>query len=210
MSTLSGYQRAKSRGGTAKAQGTKDLLRQEAIDLFYEHGYSRTPIRKITESLHVENTIIYYYYKSKDELLFSIIDTIADDLINDLQDIVERVDDPLERLRQMIYMQIVIFKHRKKEVKIFVEDNDKLPPHLHHKIQERQRRIYDIYSHQIKRLLRLGTVKDIEPSVIIFSLFGMINWIYRWFNEDGPLTIEEVANRTIQIFLSGIVREGDA
>lgn len=191
-----------------KAQGTKELLLEKAIDLFFEHGYSRTPIRKITESLQVENTIIYYYFKNKDELLFSIIEAVTEDLINDLLDIVETVDDPLERLRQMIYRQIVIFKDRKKEVKIFVEDTDKLPPHLRENIKEKQRRIYDIYSRQIKRLVRTHKIKNLEPSVILFPLFGMINWTYRWLREDGPLTIEEVAERTIQIFFSGILFNG--
>ncbi|MBN2467949.1 MAG: TetR family transcriptional regulator [Deltaproteobacteria bacterium] len=188
-------------------QGTRELLIQKAIDLFYESSYLKTPIRKITESLQVENTIIYYYFKSKDELLFSIINGITDELINTLEDIAERLDDPLERLRQMIYAHIVILKKRKKEVKIFVEDTDKLPEELLKKIKGKQSKIYEIYSHQFKRLLRTQRIKEYEIPVIIFSLFAMINWTYRWFREGGGLTIEDVANRTIQIFFHGILQE---
>jgi len=42
---------------------------------------------------------------------------------------------------------------------------------------------------------------------IAFSLFGMINWIYRWFNEEGSLSLDEVALRTIEILFAGLMPE---
>ena len=98
-----------------KSQKTKELLIKKAIDLFYAHSYLKTPIRKITETLTVENTIIYYYFKSKDELLFSIIDGLTNDLITALEKIVEQVTDPMERVREMVFFHITLFKKEKKK-----------------------------------------------------------------------------------------------
>ena len=39
-----------------------------------------------------------------------------------------------------------------------------------------------------------------------FANFGMINWVYRWFKEDGEMTIEEVADVIIRIFFNGILK----
>ena len=40
-----------------------------------------------------------------------------------------------------------------------------------------------------------------------FANFGMINWVYRWFREDGEMTIEEVAEVIIRIFFNGILKD---
>jgi AcrR family transcriptional regulator len=190
-----------------KSRETKDLLIQKATDLFYEYGYTRAPIRKITEDLELQNTIIYYYFQSKDELLFAIIDAIADELIDNLEDIVEKVDDPLERLRQMLFNQILLIKTKKKEVKILVEDTDKLPRDLLGKILKKHRKIYDLYSYQLRRLQRAKRIKEIEFPVINFAIFGMINWSYQWFRKNGALSLEDVAGKIIQILFHGILTE---
>ena len=47
-----------------------------------------------------------------------------------------------------------------------------------------------------------------NETVMAFSVFAMMNWAYRWFKEKGDLTIEDVAEDIIQIFFSGIFKEG--
>jgi len=186
---------------------TKEQILKKATDLFYQYGYSKTPIRKITEKVGVENPVIYYYFKSKDHLLLSIIESIADDLIGGLNEIINRVSDPLERVREMIFFHITILERKKKQVKVFVEDNDKLPLKMRLKIKEKEKEIYHLYSSQFKLLVEQGKAKDIEIPLITFSLIGMINWIYRWFKDDGSLDVRGVANRTIDILFSGVILE---
>jgi len=191
-------------------QRTRELLIQQATDLFYEHGYVKTPIRKITENMHVENTIIYYYFKNKDELLFCIIESVLDHAINELKNIVHCFADPLERVQQMIFFQINLLADRKKEIKIFVEDAGKLSLEMLKNIRYRERYIYDLYAEQFSLLINKKIIKPIEIPVVIFTLFGMINWIYRWFNDDGPLSLEKVAIRTIEITFAGLMPERPA
>jgi len=186
-------------------QRTKELLIQEATDLFYEYGYVKTPIRKITENLNVENTIIYYYFKNKDELLFSIIEGIIDDMLRGLENVIVCFPDPMERVQQMIFFQIGLLGDRKKEVKIFVEDTDKLTLEMQQRIKEKERKVYDLYAAQFALLIETKCIKKIEIPVISFTLFGMINWVYRWFKEEGSLPLEAVALRTIEILFSGLM-----
>lgn len=186
-------------------QRTRELLVQEATDLFYEYGYVKTPIRKITENMNVENTIIYYYFKNKDELLFTIIEGIIDDMVRGLENVIVCFPDPMERVQQMIFYQISLLGDRKKEVKIFVEDTDKLTLVMQKRIKEKERKVYDLYAEQFSRLIREKKIKEIELPVINFALFGMINWVYRWFKEEGPLPLEAVALRTIEILFSGLM-----
>lgn len=188
-------------------QNTKDLILEKATDLFYRFGYTKTPIRKITENLGVKNTLIYYYFQGKDHLLYAIIEKIADDLIGGLKEIIGRTSDPLERLQEMIYFHMTILERKKKPVKVFVEDNDKLPLEMRLKIKEKQRRIYDLYSREFQALVKAGKARKVEIPLITFTLLGMINWTYRWYREEGTMALGDVARKTIDILFSGILLE---
>ena len=105
----------------------------------------------------------------------------------------------------MIYFHVTLLERKKKPVKVFVEDNDKLPLEMRLKIKEKERQIYDLYSRQFQALVKAGKAKNIEIPLITFSLFGMINWTYRWFREEGTFNLDDVARRTIDILFSGIL-----
>ena len=70
------------------------------------------------------------------------------------------------------------------------------------------RQIYDLYFHQICDLEEKGFLKEADNTVITFSIIAMMNWIYRWFDQNGPLSIEQVIEDVIKITLTGILREG--
>ncbi len=56
---------------------------QEIIDtasiLFIENGYEKTQISDIAKQMDVSQGLIYYYFKSKTELLYAVIDEMAEE-----------------------------------------------------------------------------------------------------------------------------------
>jgi hypothetical protein len=36
------------------------------------------------------------------------------------------------------------------------------------------------------------------------SLFGMLNWVYLWFREDGPVSRQDYADAATTLFLQGL------
>ena len=67
--------------------------------------------------------------------------------------------------------------------------------------------IYDVYFNKINEIQHKGLKSDIDKTVMTFSIFAMMNWSYRWFQENGKLSIEEVAENIIRIFLGGIMED---
>jgi len=49
-----------------------------ARDLFCSHGYERTPLRAVSDSLGVTKAAIYYHFKAKEELLVAIVGPLLD------------------------------------------------------------------------------------------------------------------------------------
>ena len=185
---------------------TKEMLLSKAIDLFYEKGYAGASVREIVKAVKVSNSILYHYFKDKNELLYMIIERTGRELIKALRKIQHEVHDPVEALSQMILTQVSIVKERKKEAKIFLEEQYQLNDIYKKKILAQHREIYGIYRRQLELLEKEGKLRNINKTVANFAINAMMNWSYRWYKEEGPLSIEEVANAIKDIFFYGILK----
>jgi hypothetical protein len=106
----------------------------------------------------------------------------------------------------MIIRQVLFSRETWQATKLVVMDSYQLHAQRKNDCLRAQREIYDIYMKQLQRLRESGILDEINLNVVNFVIFGMINWFYRWYRDEKPLTEAEVANQMIKILLSGILK----
>lgn len=180
----------------------KELLITTAINLFYKKRYLDTSIRDIGEAAKVNPSLVYHYFKDKEEILLIIIDRYSRHLINSLKEIQSREPDPLEGLRKMIFRHVFLSREFTKEGMITLEENSMLKGKRRTECLLMQRQVYEIYKNQLEHVNQVNKL-EVNITVLCFMIFGMINWFYRWCKVDKPLTDEDVANQMVKIILSG-------
>ena len=188
---------------------TYDRLLKAGIDLFYKKGYPETTIREIGAAVHISNSIIYHYFKNKEEMLFEIIKIASQDLAGILET-VKKSDhtDPVECLKQMCKAHMVDWcLKRKKESKIVVFDDNWLSGKFKKENRLQQKRIYSIYKDQLKKIQKMGVLRDNNLTIMTFNIFGAITQSIRWYKERGALSKEEVAEKITDSLLHGIIKE---
>ena len=183
----------------------KDMIVEAGACLFAEKGYASTSVRDISIELNVSIAALYYHFKNKEALLFNIIESIGNDLLDILNKIKEEPIDPLERLSQMLSGHFGLLKNNRYKVKVYVEEQHNLSKKLKKIIYMQHRRIYDIYLDQLKELKRLKIISSDPLSVTAFAMFGIVNWTYRWYKENDILAIDDVAQRLIDLYFHGII-----
>ena len=172
-------------------------------------GFPNTTIREIGQKANISNSIIYHYFKNKEEMLFEIIQISARDLIKVLVNIQREIEDPVDCLKEMLTTHMVLWcLKRKKEVKIVVADEYSLSDKFREKNRAMQREIYNLYISKLEDIANEGRLKDIDSKIITFTLFGTINWFFKWYQEGGNLTKEDVARNVIDIVFNGILKQG--
>jgi AcrR family transcriptional regulator len=180
----------------------------KATDLFYEHGFVKASIRDIVKAVGITNSTVYIHFENKDEILYYIIEDIGSVLLKEIRSGIEAHDDPVECLREMVFRQVCLIKEKRKEIKIYMEEQYQLPTVLRNRALKQHRQVYDLYRNMICRIKDKGLIRDVDETVITFSIFAMMNWSYRWFNDKGRLSIEEVAENIIRVFFGGIFKDG--
>jgi AcrR family transcriptional regulator len=189
-----------------KPNHARERLIKAAIDLFYKKGYPTTTIRDIGTKADISTSVIYHYFKDKEELLFEIMQLAGKDLFNLLEDIIEAEENPVECLKRMIRAHIVDWcLKRKKETKIIVTDYAYLTEKRKTLNIETERKLYSLYKEKLTELQKKGFIIDADLTVICFSLFGIIAESIRWYRETGPLSKDEVAENVIRILFNGIL-----
>ena len=91
-------------------------------------------------------------------------------------------------------------------ITILVDEITALPPAQNRIITRRKREYFDRLRGVLDELKSQGKLHDVDTTAATFSLLGMINWLSRWFRQDGDLTQEQVAEQITRIALNGLLR----
>jgi len=184
------------------------MLLHTAIDLFFQKGYSDTSIRDIGAKAGITTSIIYHYFKNKEELLFEIIRNASQDIINNLRAIEKRIPDPVECLREMLISNTILFTiKRKKEFKIIASERYYLKGKRREIIRKMQREIWDIYFRKLQVIAEEGMLNDMDLRVMNFCISSVLIQFLNWYREEGSLLAEEVIQNIIKFVFNAILKE---
>lgn len=185
----------------------KTQILKIATDIFYRDGYEKASLQEIAERAGFTKAAIYYHFKNKEEILFNLVTSISDQLVFDLKEIVKRKGDPVEQLKEMLTTQISYMKRDKEKVKILVEDRRFLGKKYENIVKDKQREIFEIYKKKLDEIVNIRRLNNINIITATFSLFGIINWLYHWYNPKGKLSIEEITDDIVKVIFYGLIKE---
>jgi len=78
---------------------TKERLIIAARDLFWAQGYEATSLNEVVHKAEANPGSLYYFFKTKEELLLAVLDWYMENLFPELiQPILLHISDPLERV----------------------------------------------------------------------------------------------------------------
>ncbi|HEX6069778.1 MAG TPA: TetR/AcrR family transcriptional regulator [Longimicrobiaceae bacterium] len=175
------------------------ILRTAAV-IFAEKGYHQASIRDIARATRVSLSGLYYYFQSKEELLFLIEDHALGTLLTRLEQAVASTDEPREKLRLLIDNHLRFFVQNMAEMKVLSHEAESLTGEFRTNLNGRKRRITRIAS---EILQELDPRSPLDARVSAFSLFGMMNWVYAWYRPDRDVGVDRLVADMTRIFLQG-------
>ena len=182
-----------------------------AAKIFCDKGYDATSMSDIADAVGITKAGIYHYVKSKQDLLFAIMNFGMDRLEIQVITPARAVTDAEQRLRAILrnHALLIIEGSRPEGYSPLTVLNDEmagLTPAHRRKVQLRKRGYLDLLRDTLRQLKDEGKLKDVDATVAAFSLFGMLLWLSRWYKPDGRLTGEEVASEIEKIAFGGLLR----
>src|SRR6202161_1386022 len=178
-----------------------------ATNVFCEKGYEGASMRDLSRASGMSLAGLYYYFESKERLLFLIQKHTFTTILEKLKARLEGVTDPEARIRVFILNHLEYFVSNQKGLKVLSHEDDSLKNGWSSEIAGIKREYYRICLGLMEDLRRKRTL-DFNPRTAVMSLFGMINWIYTWYNPRVDGNAEALAGQMGDIVLNGIVYRG--
>lgn len=182
-------------------------LLASAAAVFAEQGMDKASMSQIAAHSGVSKALLYHYYPGKDALIFAIIETHLSELEQAVAAAEAAHPDapPPEMLRHLV--RAVLENYRGADNEHIVQLNAKraLSDDQKAALAAIERRIVRRFSLILDRINPdlNGTGRPLLTPVTM-SLFGMMNWVYMWFKDGGPVTREDYADLATTLILEGI------
>jgi AcrR family transcriptional regulator len=174
-----------------------------ATDVFYEKGYEGASIRDLSRASGMSLAGLYYYFDTKERLLYLIQKHTFSTIVEGLRQRLEGVSDPEQRIRVVIHNHLDYFLANPKSMKVLSHEDDVLKNGFGAEIASIKREYYRICVRVLEEYKR-ATDLDFNSRIALLSLFGMMNWIYTWHNARTDANAKELASQMADIFLRGV------
>lgn len=189
----------------------REILKQ-AAHLFLEHGYEATTINLIAERSRVSKQGLYYHFKSKRELMVSIMSHALDVLEQDTREAAAGAGDAEQRLRRIVnsHARMITREEEGAFTLLVIDQTAILPPAQRRAVTRRKQAHFDLLRATLEQLRKEGKLRDVNVTVAAFSLLGMVMWISKWYRPEGPLGADEIAAQVTELALAAVLRRENA
>ncbi|HYG59132.1 MAG TPA: TetR/AcrR family transcriptional regulator [Symbiobacteriaceae bacterium] len=182
----------------------KRAMIHAALELFQEKGYPLVSVQDIVNVMGVTKGAFYYYFQSKEELLFMIHDEFIEYELAAAEATLREDLAPATKLARMIKELLESVSKFQSHVKVFFRDWHYLNEQDKAQIKSKRDRYERMFYEVIVQGKESGAFRqDVDPRIATFAVFGMCNWMYQWYKPTARLTVDEIARMMQTIFLHG-------
>jgi AcrR family transcriptional regulator len=170
-----------------------DLL-DAALNVFAEKGYDGASLQDIAERIGILKGSVYYYYKSKEDILFDVVKFVHDLHLENARSLVAAQGDPLDRLRFLLEGHAIFVCRNLDRATVFLREMDRLPPERQAEILGPDHSYQRVFRDAIVAAQKAGQVAaEVNPKLASLWILGALNWLHRWYRPDRSNGPEQVA-----------------
>ena len=194
--------RRKSAVGLKHEDKLTAILRT-AAQLFAVNGYEATSLDMIAEQLGMHKATLYHYVDNKESILYQCLVKS----FGDLDEVMKRMEDrsiPVLARMRMFVRSLAMAQNNDFGRCLVLVGSRPLDLGSGGEIRQFKQRLDVTVRSLITEGIADGSVKPCHPGMFGALLFGALNWVPRWYDEDGKLSIEDIADNFMDILTQGI------
>ncbi len=185
---------------------------RRATEVFERQGVSRTSFEDIAQAVGIKREAIYYYFKSRADLLLEVILPQSAALLKNLRLIQRTSLSSREKLHEAIRNHLDSFNPNYLEMSValredhFFGGDDRLTE---------LRLTWQNYDRAWSELIAEGQAAgefkaDLDAKMVAYGVLGMCNWVARWYDPGKDVTISQLIDTYFTMIATGIGSDADS
>ena len=193
----------------ASTQKKLDELLMKAASLIARKGFEATSMRYLAKAIDASLAGLYHYFSSKEDLLFQLQYRTFGSLLEQQQAVAAEPGTPEERFARLITGHLQFYSRHRNELKACTFELESLTGKPYETVEAIRRRYYRLMTSVVADVIGgpSSNGKETRKSrhATLF-LFGMLNWIFMWYEPSRHGTVEQIGQEMQELVLDGLRR----
>lgn len=189
--------------GKARRTARKIEILRSAVAAFRRRGFHGASMDQIARALGMQKGNLYYYFKSKEAILFFCHDYSLDILLQRLREVEREKARPAVKLRQLILAFIHMILDDLHGTALTMDLQALSKPHFRKVVAKRDRFDRGMRA-VIQDGIRKGVFRAGDPKLYTFAILGAANWIARWYDPKGEAGSDQIAESFADFLVGGL------
>lgn len=200
-----------------KGERRRQQIINTAKEMFIELGFQSTHIGQICEKLNIARGTVYQYFRNKKEILYALIDSVANNVKNILDEesirgyiaaLTER-DDIRDIVRKRLSASIQAVLNEPIIIKLLYKDIPGVESEVVSHLDTVLDVVKGIIANEVKILKEHGFFrKDMDPAITAsFLLGGIIHIVYEYDKAGKDVLKPEVLDAMVKNYLRGVLED---
>jgi AcrR family transcriptional regulator len=192
------------RSSSRRGPATREAIHAAALELFARLGYHATSMRAIAASAGIQPAAIYHWYPSKEAILVDLQDEFMERLTEKLEAAMARFEPPALKLAAAVREHVVFHGLHRREA--FVTDSEirALTDDPRQALIAQRDSYQQIFIGLIEAGAGDGSLRVSDPRVAAYAILLQCTGVALWFDPDGPLELDRVADLHVELVLGSL------
>lgn len=193
-----------ARTQAADYEQRREAILDKAAQLFARLGFNGASVADLATACETSKSLIYHYYPSKEDVLYGVMSSHLDQLVQDVDEVMARAGTPTELLTALIHSFMRHYIGAADRQKVLLNELGNLPADRRRTIVEKQRGVIDAVQRLLQAIHPALSADPVLARAHTMLLFGMINWTHTWFDPAGPVSADAFADMALERILAPI------
>jgi AcrR family transcriptional regulator len=176
-----------------------------AAEVIARDGYEKASVRAVAREAKTGLSSLYYYFRCKEEMLFLIQFRTFDSLVGSLKKRLVLLTDPKEKLAALVRNHLDHFLKNMSELKVCSRELESLNGEYYRKVEKIRREYFKIAFQLVSEIERKHGRSGLDVWISTTCLFGMLNWIYMWYDPRKGISERRLSEQLVKLFLNGFL-----
>jgi len=173
--------------------------------VFSTKGYHAASMQDVADEVGILKGSLYHHFQSKDELLYLVVKEPIAELYRELEAIVASDAPAADRLDRAIHAHLQAFDRHYPHLFVYLRETQDLRQRFPDPTELSAKRYERFWQQILREGMKSGEFRpDLDVKVVSYGLLGMLNWLYKWYDPNGRLGVNEVARQLVALALGGL------
>ena len=184
----------------------KEIL-TSSQNVLKEKGYAATSVRDIAKALEIEPASLYSHFESKEDILRITCFEMAEKFELAVKEVNDIYFNAEENLRMAIKFHVEILTKNLDAAIIFIRDWRNLSSDSLTQFIAKRNTYEEGFREIVQTGIDEGVFNETDKKFAALTILSSVNWIVEWYQPNGNLTAEQIAEKLSDFILTGLKKD---